>query len=334
MTRKERTKKLVLKYIDNSCSANELEELLTMLRNNTADLQEFDAAAKICWDRERNVPPREAQMHYQEQARKLLRKTADVRKRQSSGWLTIVRRTVTIAASVALLSIGGYYTLHGIFNDARTKETSYASIEVGLGEIRRIELPDGTQVTLNAASSIRYNRRYGKEDRRVWLTGEAFFDVKYDPEHPFLIHSNKLNIRVLGTSFNVKAYPEDIQTAVTVRTGKVGVSYDQDDIRMSLQPEEQLLIDTRNHTVSRTHTAVEDALSWIHGNLTFSQLPISEVVKMLRRHYASDIVLQDTTSHALLSGTHDNKSLESVLQSICFSAGLQYKKEENRYLIY
>lgn len=334
MTRKERTKELVLKYIDNTCSANELEEFLTLLRNNTADLQEFDATAKAYWDRDQNNTSSELQERYREQARKLLQKTACGRKPPIPGWLTTIRRTAAIAASITVLSIVGYYALHGISNDPRTEAADYNSIEARLGEIRRVELPDGTQVTLNAASSIRYDQHYGKEERQVWLTGEAFFDVKPDASCPFLVHSDKLDIRVLGTSFNVKAYPEDIQTAVTVRTGKVGISYDWDDIRMNLQPEDQLLIDTRNHAVSRTHAAVEDALSWIHGNLTFTQLPISEVVKMLRRHYASDIVLQDTTTHVLLSGTHDNRSLESVLQSICFSAGLQYKKEGDRYLIY
>ena len=197
-----------------------------------------------------------------------------------------------------------------------------------------VELPDGTRVTLNVASSIRYNARYGKDTRDVWLSGEAFFDVESDPECPFLIHAGDLDVRVTGTSFNVNAYPEDRQASVTVKSGKVAVSYGDDDVRMNLHPDEQLVIDTENQSIFRGNAKTGEVLSWMRGTLTFRQQTLPEILKTLRRYYSCIIELRDTTSKVKLSGTHDNKSLESVLQSICFSAGLEYRKEGNKYIIY
>lgn len=335
MTRKERTKTLILKYLDNTCSELELKELLDMLKNDTADLRELDAATKELWEREQSVLNPEKEMLYQKQARQLLHQSTRTQKSPRLGWSTRARRSAMVAASIALLAIGGYYLVQGVSDNLSSKQAAYTShLATHRGEIRRIELPDGTRITLNAASSLRYDSRYGKKERRVWLTGEAFFEVQPDPRRPFLVHSDKLDIRVLGTSFNIKDYPDDIQTAVTVRTGVVGVSCGQDNLHMNLKADDQLLMNKRNQSVSRIHGATEDPLSWMRGNLTFTQLPLSDAIKVLRRHYACDIVLQDTTSQVLLSGTHDNKSLESVLQSICFSAGLKYRKEGERYLIY
>ena len=101
------------------------------------------------------------------------------------------------------------------------------------GQTREVTLPDGTIVTLNEASSLKYNARYGKEKREVWLDGEAFFDVKSNAECPFSIHSGILDVNVTGTSFNVCSYPDGHQTSVTVESGKIGMVYCADRMTIS-----------------------------------------------------------------------------------------------------
>ena len=245
------------------------------------------------------------------------------------------RRIAAIAASLAILITGGYFVTSGIMENRLEKQlATYEHVGTDAGQMREVTLPDGTEVTLNVASSLKYNARYGKEAREVWLDGEAFFDVESDAECPFSIHSGMLDVNVTGTSFNVCAYPDDTRTSVTVKSGKVGVAYGDDDIRMNLHPDEEIVINTDDSSVSRNTVTAKDAMAWMKGSLVFRQNTLPEAIRILRRYYPCDIELRDSTSRVRLSGTHDNKSLESVLESICFSAGLHYTENDGRYVIY
>ena len=334
MTDAESTRELIVKYLNHSCTEEELKEFLEMMKDSTASVPELDAAAREYWEKE----PEEALTdeiygRYRQDALRLIRKHSFGR-RLKERW-KVSRRIAAVAASIALVAGAGYFIISDV-TERRTamQLASYSTMETQPGQRRMVELPDGTRVTLNVASSIRYNARYGKDTRDVWLSGEAFFDVESDPECPFLIHAGDLDVRVTGTSFNVNAYPEDRQASVTVKSGKVAVSYGDDDVRMNLHPDEQLVIDTENQSIFRGNAKTGEVLSWMRGTLTFRQQTLPEILKTLRRYYSCNIELRDTTSKVKLSGTHDNKSLESVLQSICFSAGLEYRKEGNKYIIY
>ena len=221
-----------------------------------------------------------------------------------------------------------------IGNRVEKQLATYEHIVAAPGQIREITLPDGTEVTLNVASSLKYNARYGKESREVWLDGEAFFDVESNEECPFSIHSGMLDVNVTGTAFNVCAYNDNPMTTVTVKSGKVGVVYGDDDIRMNLRADEEIVINTDDSSVSRNAVNAMDALKWMRGSLIFRQNTLPEVIRILRRHYSCDIELRDSTSSVRISGTHDNKSIESVLESICFSAGLHYRVKDGGYVIY
>ena len=143
-----------------------------------------------------------------------------------------------------------------------------------------------------------------------------------------------LDVNVTGTSFNVCAYNDNPMTTVTVKSGKVGVVYGDDDIRMNLRADEEIVINTDDSSVSRNAVNAMDALKWMRGSLIFRQNTLPEVIRILRRHYSCDIELRDSTSSVRISGTHDNKSIESVLESICFSAGLHYRVKDGGYVIY
>ena len=334
MTDAESTRELIVKYLNHSCTEEELRKFLEMMKNSTASMPGLDSAARECWDSEpEEALTDEIYERYRKDALKLIRKHSFAR--QMKGRRLMPRRIAAAAASIALAAGAGYLIISNVLEERTARQlASYQTMETQTGQRRMVELPDGTQVTLNVASSIRYNARYGKDTRDVWLSGEAFFDVESDPECPFLIHAGDMDVKVTGTSFNVSAYPEDRQASVTVKSGKVAVSYGEDDVRMNLDPDEQLVIDTENQSIFRGNTSTSDATSWMQGKLTFRRQSLPEIMKMLHRYYSCDIELRDTTSKARLTGTHDNKSLESVLQSICFSSGLKYKKEGNKYIIY
>lgn len=334
MTDEAFVRDLVIKYINRSCTKEELSCFLDMVKQNPESFPELDASVREQWEKEPlDTIDDDAYAIYRQEALRLIRKSRKGRK--FSKRQVPFGRAAAVAASLAVLISGGYFIISDMIGNRVEKQlATYEHIVAAPGQIREITLPDGTEVTLNVASSLKYNARYGKESREVWLDGEAFFDVESNEECPFSIHSGMLDVNVTGTSFNVCAYNDNPMTTVTVKSGKVGVVYGDDDIRMNLRADEEIVINTDDSSVSRNAVNAMDALKWMRGSLIFRQNTLPEVIRILRRHYSCDIELRDSTSSVRISGTHDNKSIESVLESICFSAGLHYRVKDGGYVIY
>ena len=334
MTDEAFVRDLVIKYINRSCTKEELSCFLDMVKQNPESFPELDASVREQWKKEPlETIDDDAYAIYRQEALRLIRKSRKGRK--FSKRQVPFGRAAVVAASLAVLISGGYFIISDMIGNRVEKQlATYEHIVAAPGQIREITLPDGTEVTLNVASSLKYNARYGKESREVWLDGEAFFDVESNEECPFSIHSGMLDVNVTGTSFNVCAYNDNPMTTVTVKSGKVGVVYGDDDIRMNLRADEEIVINTDDSSVSRNTVNAMDALKWMRGSLIFIQNTLPEVIRILRRHYSCDIELRDSTSSVRISGTHDNKSIESVLESICFSAGLHYRVKDGGYVIY
>ncbi len=334
MTDEAFVRDLVIKYINRSCTKEELSCFLDMVKQNPESFPELDASVREQWEKEPlETIDDDAYAIYRQEALRLIRKSRKGRK--FSKRQVPFGRAAAVAASLAVLISGGYFIISDMIGNRVEKQlATYEHIVAAPGQIREITLPDGTEVTLNVASSLKYNARYGKESREVWLDGEAFFDVESNEECPFSIHSGMLDVNVTGTSFNVCAYNDNPMTTVTVKSGKVGVVYGDDDIRMNLRADEEIVINTDDSSVSRNTVNAMDALKWMRGSLIFRQNTLPEVIRILRRHYSCDIELRDSTSSVRISGTHDNKSIESVLESICFSAGLHYRVKDGGYVIY
>lgn len=334
MTDEAFVRDLVIKYINRSCTKEELSCFLDMVKQNPESFPELDASVREQWKKEPlETIDDDAYAIYRQEALRLIRKSRKGRK--FSKRQVPFGRAAVVAASLAVLISGGYFIISDMIGNRVEKQlATYEHIVAAPGQIREITLPDGTEVTLNVASSLKYNARYGKESREVWLDGEAFFDVESNEECPFSIHSGMLDVNVTGTSFNVCAYNDNPMTTVTVKSGKVGVVYGDDDIRMNLRADEEIVINTDDSSVSRNTVNAMDALKWMRGSLIFRQNTLPEVIRILRRHYSCDIELRDSTSSVRISGTHDNKSIESVLESICFSAGLHYRVKDGGYVIY
>lgn len=334
MTDEAFVRDLVIKYINRSCTKEELSCFLDMVKQNPESFPELDASVREQWEKEPlETIDDDAYAIYRQEALRLIRKSRKGRK--FSKRQVPFGRAAAVAASLAVLISGGYFIISDMIGNRVEKQlATYEHIVAAPGQIREITLPDGTEVTLNVASSLKYNARYGKESREVWLDGEAFFDVESNEECPFSIHSGMLDVNVTGTAFNVCAYNDNPMTTVTVKSGKVGVVYGDDDIRMNLRADEEIVINTDDSSVSRNAVNAMDALKWMRGSLIFRQNTLPEVIRILRRHYSCDIELRDSTSSVRISGTHDNKSIESVLESICFSAGLHYRVKDGGYVIY
>lgn len=209
-----------------------------------------------------------------------------------------LNRIWSAAAAIAVLLVAGWWIF---MHEAGSKTLEYSTAD---NQSRSITLPDQSKIVLNENSTLAYT--FDGKNRQVELSGEAFFDVEKDPKHPFVIHSGEVETKVLGTSFNIRAYPDEAKVKVSVKTGRVEVRQVQ-----KSQPEAApaLVLLPGNTGVYSTEEAVlekapdiatEDVDAWQQGTVVFAGgTTLAEVIPAVEKLY--DIKIQADAS--ILSST-------------------------------
>ena len=168
-------------------------------------------------------------------------------------------------------------------NDSQVKEVVYNELIVPAGGEYRLVLSDGSVVYMNSESRLKYPVKFIEDKRVVKLEGEAYFDVTHDEQHPFIVRTEQLNVKVLGTGFNVMAYKGDARTEVTLVHGKVDVK--SKNISEILTPSRQFVMnnDTREYEVRSVN--VNTYVDWKNGILNFDAMPLEELGEKVSRWY-------------------------------------------------
>jgi transmembrane sensor len=216
------------------------------------------------------------------------------------------------------------------------------------GSKSNIKLPDGSKVWLNADSKLTFTENFGKANREVTLIGEAFFDVAHDEKKPFIIHTGKADIKVLGTAFNVRNYPTDKTTETTLIRGKIEVTlFDRPDEKIILLPKEKLLLSNENnfipekksntnneisktiHKVVVTSATYKDSLqvetSWVNDKLVFVNQPFEKITQDLERKFAFNFLFKTNSSKQFkYTGVFENESIYEILKIIKLSKKISY----------
>lgn len=326
---------LLQKYVENRCSEEELYALLYELKSPEI-LHEFNTVSESLWNRidSKNLYADERQTaKLNEEVDILLQRIKQKnvplpKKKPVSGRLKFYRVAALI---LVLIGLGVSYLLSDKFG---SEELVYTEISVPRGETKEYKLDDGTRIVLNSGSKLVVPSDFNKGSRCVEMLGEGFFDVTPNPEKPFVIKSEGAQVRVVGTSFNVKAYPEDEYLGVTVSTGKVLVNLSDLDLQLRVTPMEHLTINKKTGNLTKLPLKENNYIKWMDGALHFDKEPIREVIKMINRKYNRNVLLRCKDCDRLISGTHDNKSLEAVIEAICFTTGLQHKEEGDSIILY
>jgi transmembrane sensor len=259
--------------------------------------------------------------------------TAKVLRRISVRRIRVIRWMA--AASVLLLLGGGFLYFHAARNTGVPGVSSHI-VAAARGDRRYMRLSDGTQLWLNAGSRIVFADGFSGSKRELVLEGEAFFDVKHDEQHPFIIHTGRLEVKVLGTSVNVKAYPGDSAVEATLINGKVEIGIAGDpQSSIVLHPNEKVVIpnnpagaipmrkspivpDQTDGTITET--------SWVENKLVFRNETLAGMTTRLERWYNVTIVFdsgryqQDT-----ISGTFPNVPIGDVMHALQITAGFHYR---------
>ena len=201
--------------------------------------------------------------------------------------------------------------------------------------INEYTLPDGSVVALNNNSKLVFPRKFKGDTREVTIEGEAFFDVKPNPEKPFIINAGNAQVKVVGTSFNVSAYPENEMVEVVVKTGKVQViNKNADDLLVEkhvyLTPGEKGTLLKNNGIPEKSKNLNPNYLAWKTHDFIFDEMPLNEVFKCLEKTYHVKIeVLEPELNNLKLNAQFEEKPIDFILNvvSLTFNINLSVDGE-------
>lgn len=215
-------------------------------------------------------------------------------------WLQPARYGLVAAAAVLLIAVGVRMASDDTIGGAETMALSASEMRTGAGEQRTIDLADGSQVVLGAASTLRLADGFGTGTREVFLEGQAFLRVVHDSARPFIVNAGGTRTVDLGTAFEVRAYPNEV-VRVAVTEGMVEVRRDSGPAADSavLQPGDVAEVPTTGETVVKRQQNVERLLGWTRGELIFDETPLSDAARDLERWFDVQVRFDDPALRAL-----------------------------------
>lgn len=198
-----------------------------------------------------------------------------------------------------------------------------------------VRLPDGTLIWLNRNSRLSYPETFAETERQVKLTGEAFFDVQRDPSHPFVIHGKDSEVRVLGTSFNVRALPEEDFVEVAVATGKVSFArLNQEAGKVLLLPGEQAILNDGATKPLKSEEPDPNYLAWKTGEIRFEHAPLRTVFRVLEKNHGKKLVSATPGLDTLhFRGDLSGMGLEEALEFMSLSLQLSYEDQDSLIVV-
>lgn len=325
MDENQRISDLLTKYLNNACTQEEFDEFMYSIRT-ARDISGMDEAMKAHWERARTE-----QLPYAKSWKDI---SPAVKVKKANLWVKSSRLKYAAALSAGIF--GAFLLTKSLQPDLFQKTSSQFTQHTAPLEIKTVTLEDGTIVTLNSNSDLRYPRKFNDSTREVYLKGEAYFQVKHDDKKAFIIHSGKLKTQVLGTTFTVTAYDENGSMNVSVLTGKVSV---KDEVK------DKWIILTRGQSAStvKDHSKFnltqmlhpEEAICWIDDKLIFDNLTLEECVLKLSNRFDVKIKIEDgRLSKKRITAIFQKKTLPNILNAITKLTHSNYKQQNKTYIIY
>lgn len=312
---------LFRKYLSNSATADEMKELDEWIASNE-DFHDW---------LENQVDNSSAEMDAEKQAdilAKIHEKIAVQSKQKFvlPGWA----KTVAAVALIVLMAVSAAI----YFRSNQPNMIQYAEIGALRGQKASVTLPDGTKITLNSESTLKYSTNYNQSDRAVELVGEAYFEVAKNKKIPFVVKAGKLEIEAKGTAFNIKAYPTDNSISTTLTEGKIEVKTPVDVLNMI--PNERMEYNNTDQTFRKlTLTDAVGSIGWLNDELSFENATLAEVVANFSRIYNIDIQFaSESIKEQRFTGKINNNSLLSVLRIISLTSPIRFEQKDSVVILY
>ncbi len=344
---------LMARSLSNEASELERKELQSLLQQDVA-LQQQYATLQELW-----TPAQLKSSHGAGTLEKLLRKAKQRESETELGEVIEMKPSRSkrlwwmAAASVLIIAVSVF-----IYTSSQNRPQSLValpdysdSITTQNGSRSQLILPDGSRVWLNSGSRLLYQKNFNGKLREVQLIGEAYFDVVKMPEKPFIVHAEGINIKVLGTAFNVKCYPKDEKIEATLLRGAISVTHrnDPQQNEILLKPNEKLSINKQFVVTDKMHTAHPaykilnldstvtpshlQETAWVYNRLEFRDIDFKTLADKMERWYNVNIIFHDKQVQQLhFIGSFENETIEEALQAL--QAVARFKYEIKNYEIH
>lgn len=241
--------------------------------------------------------------------------------------LSVWRKVAAIAA-IVVLSIGGTIGISKMITASESNE--FFVLEAPYGEKSKIILSDGSLVWLNAGSTIRYSSNFNKSDRNIELDGEAYFEVTKHNDKPFIVKTQKYDVLVKGTKFNVSSYKDEPFVTTTLMEGSIELQYQNKCFRMKAGECNQL--DTRSNKFTQTPVHSEQYKSWIEDRIEYDAITLQELIFRLSRQYNVNIYLDPNNDidKSFSISLHNKETIREVLDGLskAIPIKIQYKGKD------
>jgi len=263
------------------------------------------------------------------------------------------------AAAIILISTGGWLAYN--YHNRKIADTDNRTIIAGKGERKSFILPDGSQVILDGDSKLVLSDKFDSRNREIELTGEAYFDIRHHEGSPFVIHTAFMDVKVLGTTFNVRAYPDESTATTSLIKGRVAISLPgstNPEHVFELHPMQKIVVDRSNKVVSDTSQSVQsithtktsihiDSIrknthlnlvtetAWTENRLAFNDEPMEMIAMKLEKWFGITVEFANPNIKSLpFTGSFENPDLVKVMEAMRITIPvLQYRIEDNKKLV-
>ncbi len=246
---------------------------------------------------------------------------------------TLKNGTQSLEAGIQLTKTKNGQLVYKISDQHSDRPSLIHTIETPKGGMYQLQLPDGTEVWLNAASSLKYSSVFKDKKREVTLSGEAYFEVAHRANQPFLVHTQDQVVEVLGTHFNISAYPDEEKQVTTLLQGSVKTSSKA--AAVMLKPGQQSILNIKKEQLKLAEADIESVMAWKNGDFIFKDEDLASVMKKVERWYDVEVVFQDVDPSKIKLGgwVSRTKNISAVLKIIEPIAGIKIKIEGRRITV-
>lgn len=318
---KEYYKNLAEKYFAGDITKAEISELAGWIRNN---VQLSDWWEEEFEKSDTDISPVLRDKMFERIKAEVLNEQPAVERTPGK---TLVPAWARWAAMICIPICIAFFT-YNILSISDTDTRSPFIVKADKGDKATVVLPDGTDVILNSASQLSYLRDFGKNERRVQLDGEGYFQVAHDTRRTFIVQVGELEVKVLGTVFNVCAYNNGQDVTVVLLEGKVGVQTPSSSLIM--KPGEKMNYNKSTHKLTTEKVYPEDYVTWTKGSLYFQNESLDNIMKALSRAYDVTIRIDSPRiAEERFTGTIPGGGIQNALNIIMLTSPFRYEVKDS-----
>ncbi|MGK7395106.1 MAG: FecR family protein [Candidatus Cyclobacteriaceae bacterium M3_2C_046] len=311
-------KYLFRKYLDNQCSASELDQVFQLLQTGAYDDLIRQLIGEEEWTNIKGQMSEQSTLKIQKKLQESMGKSRSGQSFMIQPWM------IKAAASLLLFIVATIIVL-------QFTKTDYQEFSTSFGQTRMIELPDQSVVTLNANSKLKFRHKWSTlEDRMVYLEGEAYFDITKDDLHQtkFIVATEMMKVEVLGTRFNVQNRSGYHQVVLNHGQVKVTVPALSQHGEMMMEPGDLVEISSRQKELVKRKVNTEKYTAWMDNKLVFDSTPVYEIIKRLEDIHGIELIIQEQeTLNQRFTGTYPMDNYMIVIKVLAETYDLNYRQE-------